>query len=131
MYLRMYIIRRLHNPTWYPANQYNKIVKQLIWNLNSNHCWFISYKTYVLCYYQYNTLVSNPYPGGGGGGLSMSCFSIRNKYVLSCVKKKKKDMSWKQCLSHGYPKRFVKNIKHGKLQFSICKTKNSRLNHKK
>ncbi len=32
--------------------------------------------------------MSNPYPGGGGGGLSMSCFSIRNKYVLSCVKKK-------------------------------------------
>jgi hypothetical protein len=31
--------------------------------------------------------ILNPYPSGGGGGLSMSCFSIQNKYVLSCVKK--------------------------------------------
>jgi hypothetical protein len=36
---------------------------------------------------KYNIVVSNPRPGGGGGGSIMSCLYLRNKSVCFCVKK--------------------------------------------
>jgi hypothetical protein len=49
---------------------------------DSNHCQRILYKTYVFLYfasYQYNNVVSNPCPAGGGGGL----YVVHNLYVIN------------------------------------------------